>query len=135
MSVIPSFCVPVRVSASVYLLSLYLFFYLAVTLWLSVFLSLSFSLGTIRQIFGSSLKDTLEPKLSWLSVRLKADRERVAVMVNKYPQILTYSIEDNLAPTIDFFEFGMGEVKVCTTRDVSKRNQYVLHASLRFCVC
>lgn len=33
-------------------------------------------------------------------------------MVNKYPQILTYSIEDNLAPTIDFFEFGMGEVKV-----------------------
>ncbi|CAN0406266.1 unnamed protein product, partial [Ectocarpus sp. 13 AM-2016] len=60
------------------------------------------------QIFGSSLKDTLEPKLSWLAVRLEADRERVAVMVNKYPQILTYSIEDNLAPTIDFFQFGMG---------------------------
>ena len=33
-------------------------------------------------------------------------------MVKKYPQILTYSIEDNLAPTIDFFEFGMGEVQV-----------------------
>lgn len=33
-------------------------------------------------------------------------------MVKKYPQILTYSIDDNLAPTIDFFEFGMGEVKV-----------------------
>ncbi len=36
-------------------------------------------------------------------------------MVNKYPQILSYSIEDNLAPTIDFFEFGMGEVEVSKT--------------------
>lgn len=79
----------------------------------------------MSKIFGSSLKDTLEPKLSWLSVRLKTDRERVAKIVNKYPQILAYSIEDNLAPTIDFFEFGMGEVearKICGVfEDLHKR--------------
>lgn len=64
------------------------------------------------QIFGSSLKETLEPKISWLTRRLKTTRERVAGMVVRYPQLLTYSIDSNLAPTIDFFEFDMGEVKV-----------------------
>ncbi|CAM9110496.1 unnamed protein product, partial [Scytosiphon promiscuus] len=82
------------------------------------------------QIFGSSLKDTLEPKLSWLSVRLKTDRERVASIVKKYPQILAYSIEDNLAPTIDFFEFGMGEVEPSELLDCLEMKPSVLAASL-----
>ncbi|CAN0043187.1 unnamed protein product, partial [Laminaria digitata] len=61
------------------------------------------------QIFGSSLKDTLEPKLSWLTVRLKTTKERMAAVVKKYPQILVYSIENNLAPTIDFYQYDMSE--------------------------
>lgn len=36
----------------------------------------------------------------------------MAAMVLKFPQLLTYSIDDNLAPTIDFFEHEMGNVEV-----------------------
>lgn len=64
-------------------------------------------------------------------------------MVNKYPQILTYSIEDNLAPTIDFFQFGMGEVTVSKREEASRAIVflfvvYMRHPLLLFphlCLC
>ena len=38
----------------------------------------------------------------------------MAAVVKKYPHILVYSIENNLAPTIDFYQYDMGEtVQVC----------------------
>lgn len=36
----------------------------------------------------------------------------MAKVVKKYPQILVYSIENNLAPTIDFYQYDMGQVQV-----------------------
>ena len=109
-------------------LFIYLFIFLLYYYLIIYFISLFFILPSFRQIFGASLKDTLEPKLPWLAARLRTDKQRIADIVKKYPQILMYSIERNLAPTIDFFEFEMGEVQA-SVHNLLKATQGFLSAA------
>ncbi|CAN0018485.1 unnamed protein product, partial [Sphacelaria rigidula] len=69
-----------------------------------------------------SVADNIEPKLWWLRDKLEMTLEDAGKLVGNYPNLLSLSIEeslepklcidDNLAPTIDFFEQEMGAVEV-----------------------
>ena len=44
----------------------------------------------------------MAPKLEWLQTRLDLDDVQLKRMVLALPQLLIYSIEDNLAPKLDW---------------------------------
>ena len=60
------------------------------------------------QVFGYSIEDNLEPKLSWLQERLELDCKSLSKLVQAMPPVLGYNVEDNLEPTIEFYEDCVG---------------------------
>ena len=62
----------------------------------------------------------------------------MAAVVKKYPHILVYSIENNLAPTIDFYQYDMGEtvqVCVCVSWVCLVRDGVFFFVVFVFCLC
>jgi len=53
-----------------------------------------------NRVLGTSLA-TLEKKMDWLQARLNLNRSQLRTIVERVPNALTYSIEDNLGPTFD----------------------------------
>merc|ERR1712151_694752 len=55
----------------------------------------------------------LDPKFEWLKEKLNADDKIVGRLVERFPAILTCSIEKNLEPTIQFYEDCIGHDMTC----------------------
>ena len=50
---------------------------------------------------------TLENKMDWLQARLNINKSQLRTIVERVPNVLAYSIDDNLEPTIDNIQFGL----------------------------
>jgi hypothetical protein len=56
-----------------------------------------------------SIKDNLEPKLSWLQARLQLDSNGLCSIIQLSPLLLLgMGIETNIEPTIKFYEDSVG---------------------------
>jgi len=50
---------------------------------------------------------TLETRIDWLQAKLKINKTQLRTIITRSPNVLTYSIEDNLEPTIDSIQSSL----------------------------
>jgi hypothetical protein len=81
----------------------------------------------LPQVFGHSIDESLEPKLSWLQQRLSLDDASLSVVVQQMQSILGSSVETNLEPRIKFYEECVG---LDATRTFIANNPRLLGSSL-----
>ncbi|CAN0273600.1 unnamed protein product, partial [Ectocarpus fasciculatus] len=59
-------------------------------------------------LFGSSIENSLRPKLEWLGEGgLGLEEADIAIVVRACPNVLSYSVEDNLEPKMQWLEERM----------------------------
>ena len=88
----------------------------------------------LRKVAGhvsvlSTSIDILESKLEWLQTRLDLDDVQLRKIVLTLPSLFNYSVEDNLAPKLEFFarEIGLSRGEL---RDWVVKNSSTLGRSL-----
>jgi hypothetical protein len=74
----------------------------------------------LPSVFGSSTEN-LETKLEYLQKRLLLNEKELSKLVQRLPSVLSYNIESNLEPTIEFFEdlIGVDEAMGVLVKDPS----------------
>jgi hypothetical protein len=59
-------------------------------------------------VLGHRIEDYLEPKLTWLQERLSLDDKSLCFVIQRQPSLFTKNIDNNLEPTIKFYEDCVG---------------------------